>query len=168
MQNINRLKELFIPDGYNGSLTWKVDCKKYKAGDVVSAEGIKSRYKIIKVDGVAISLHRVLWLMLEGEIAQGKLIDHINGNSHDNRISNLRLCSHAENMRNRKCHSNNQTGLKGVYKEVTRGKVKPWRAQIRTKGKKINLGRFESAEDAHHAYLKASESLHGAFHRSSE
>lgn len=163
MQDINRLKELFIPNGEDGTLEWKVDYRRAKVGDLVSASAIKSPYKLLKIDGSTLSVHRILWLMLKGPIKSGDVLDHINGDTHDNRICNLRVCSHAENMRNRKVHSNNRSGLKGVYSDSSILRAKPWRAQIRVNGRKINLGRFDTANEAHDAYLKASQSLHGEF-----
>ena len=92
-------------------------------------------------------------------------VDHINGNSLDNRLSNLRICTHAENMRNRKMHKNNKCGMKGIYLDHSPGCANKYRAQIRVDGKKINLGRFSSKEDAYSAYKLAARKYHGEFAR---
>jgi hypothetical protein len=105
------------------------------------------------------SLHRRIMRCSEGAV-----VDHINGNGLDNRRANLRVCSQAENLRNRKIHSNNSCGLKGVYwDDSNRGGS--WRAQIRVNGKKINLGRFATSEAAHAAYCIAAGHYHGEFAR---
>lgn len=105
------------------------------------------------------SLHRLI-----AGCSSDQVVDHINCNGLDNRRSNLRVCSHSQNMQNRKIHSNNQSGFKGVYFDPA-AHCLPWRAQIRANGKKHNLGRFSSAVAAHQAYLKAAEKLHGEFAR---
>ncbi len=58
--------------------------------------------------------------------------DHINGNRLDNRKSNLRVCTHAENTRNIPMHKDNKIGYKGVQKHG-----KSWRARILVNGKQI-------------------------------
>jgi hypothetical protein len=103
------------------------------------------------------SLHRVLT-----RCPAGLMVDHINGDTLDNRPENLRICSHAENMRNRKIHKNNRSGFKGVYFAKDRNK---WRAQIRSAGKKFTLGYFSSPEAAHKEYVKAAAAHHGDFSR---
>ena len=105
------------------------------------------------------SLHRII-----SGCSSGQVVDHANGNGLDNRRSNLRVCSHTQNMQNRKMHSNNQSGFKGVYFDPEVQGL-PWRAQIRANGKKHHLGRFGSAIAAHQAYLKAAEKFHGEFGR---
>jgi DNA-binding CsgD family transcriptional regulator len=85
-------------------------------------------------------------------------VDHINNNGLDNRRCNLRLCTHAENMRNRKKHKNNSSGFKGVYPEGNR-----WSARITSNGVRHNLGVFETREEAHAAYVAGAQRLHGAF-----
>lgn len=86
--------------------------------------------------------------------------DHINGNGLDNRRSNLRICNHADNMKNRKIAKNNRSGLKGIWYSA---KHRGWRAQIRSNGVRYHLGCFSNAEDAHEAYWQAAKKLHGEF-----
>jgi hypothetical protein len=87
-------------------------------------------------------------------------IDHINGNGLDNRKSNLRYATRAQNRSN--SMSNNKNGFKGVTKKI--GRVsKPYCAQIRSNGKQYNLGYFKTPKEAHEAYKKAAIELHGEF-----
>jgi len=65
------------------------------------------------------------------------VVDHINGNRLDNRKDNLRICTNAENLRNRKRNVTNSCGYKGVYFAKGFHRNKPWRAEIVLDGKKI-------------------------------
>jgi hypothetical protein len=91
-----------------------------------------------------------------------KLTDHINGNPLDNRKSNLRDCSHAENMRNRGLHANNSSGFKGVSFHIKSNK---FQVNIRIGGKPIYLGLYTHVKDAARAYNKAALKYHGEFAR---
>lgn len=93
---------------------------------------------------------------------RGMKTDHINGNGLDNRRENLRICTHAENMRNSRPHSNNTSGFKGVAWNKRESK---WVAHIRLNRKRIHLGYFDTAEAAATAYEKAARELHGEFSR---
>lgn len=107
------------------------------------------------------SLHRVITGCPEDQV-----VDHVNGNGLDNRRVNLRICAQSENIRNRKIHKNNASGFKGVFLDRTSRCERPWRSRITVSGKRINLGRFSSPEEAHAAYCKASLEKHGDFARS--
>ena len=85
------------------------------------------------------------------------VVDHINGNTLDNRKENLRVCSVAQNNCNR-TNKRNSTGYKGVRKDGS--KEKPYTARIQHKRKVYLLGSFASPEEAHEAYLNAKRELH--------
>ena len=87
-------------------------------------------------------------------------VDHIDGNKLDCRRTNLRLCTHAGNMRNCRMRKNNTSGRKGVSWHRKSGK---WQAQIRVNGKLIHIGLFEFPDEAATAYDQAAMKLHGEF-----
>ena len=89
-----------------------------------------------------------------------KIVDHINGNTLDNRESNLRVCTHSDNCKNRKMHSNNKTGFKGV--SLKDGK---YVAQIQFKGNHKHLGLFDTAIEATIAYNEKAKTIFGQFAR---
>lgn len=93
----------------------------------------------------------------------GMEVDHKNGWSLDNRRSNLRIATHAENIKNQKLNKRNTIGLKGVSKSP--GCENRWYSRIVSDGVKYSLGSFGSAEDAYAAYVEASKRLHGEFGR---
>lgn len=90
----------------------------------------------------------------------GLVVDHINRDRLDNRRSNLRLCTRAENVVNAAKPKTNTSGFKGVTWDSIRGK---WKAQVYYRGKNVFLGRFDSATDAAIAYDKWASELHGSF-----
>ena len=90
----------------------------------------------------------------------GESVDHKNGDSLDNRRANLRTATRAQNMQNVGVTKANSSGYKGVNWNVATSK---WHARISLNGKRLHLGLFDSAEDAHAAYVAASQRLHGDF-----
>ncbi|TFZ81222.1 AP2 domain-containing protein [Candidatus Macondimonas diazotrophica] len=86
--------------------------------------------------------------------------DHIDMNGLNNRRSNLRACSNAENMRNRGAYANNTSGFKGV---IWQADMMKWRARIKVNGKLKHLGYYSTPPEAHAAYCRAAIELHGEF-----
>lgn len=74
-------------------------------------------YKTMRVGRVVKKVHRVVWEAANGPIPDGMQIDHINGNSFDNRLENLRLVTNRENSCNRGMRGDNQSGVTGVSRK---------------------------------------------------
>lgn len=93
-------------------------------------------------------------------------IDHVNGIRFDNQKSNLRSCTHSQNLMNAKKHKGNKSS---IYKGVSRtGRQKHWRAYIDINKKRFQLGWFNTEEEAAHAYnIKALE-IFGDFSKLNE
>lgn len=115
------------------------------------------RHVIVNGQRTTQSLHRFLL-----NDPEGLQVDHVNGDGLDNRRENIRLCSHAENGRNRKPQSGGSSAFNGVYWHKLACK---WVAQINVAGKRYSLGLFQKEEDAAKAYDAAAINLFGAFAR---
>jgi hypothetical protein len=85
-------------------------------------------------------LHRVIAGRRRGD---GLVVDHINRNKLDNRRSNLRSCTQAENMANTDAHRDAVSRHKGVY--PFRGR---WQASYMVNGKRCHVGTFSHERDA--------------------
>lgn len=90
----------------------------------------------------------------------GKYVDHRNGNTFDNRRSNLRVCTNSQNLMNRGAPKNNTSGFKGVSFNKYTGK---WVANIVKNYRQIHLGYYKDKKNAAKAYNKAAFKLFGKF-----
>lgn len=107
-----------------------------------------------------------IWLHKEVlGVGRGVIVDHINGNTLDCRKANLRIATATENSCNTSIRKNNKCGFKGVYEYRPKDwtPTKKWKAQIKYKGLVRGLGYFMTPEEAHEAYKKAADELHGEF-----
>lgn len=105
-------------------------------------------YLILKIKGKQYKAHRMAWLYVYGEVPSGN-IDHINRVRSDNRISNLRCISQADNCRNMTVSKNNETGYKGVHLDSTKGLKARYATKVNGK-----TFRFYSAKEASEYRLK--------------
>jgi hypothetical protein len=119
----------------------------------------KDGYIRIRLYGKEYRAHRIVWEMHNGEIPKGILIDHINRIKTDNRIENLRLATHTQNLQNQP----GRRGVSGLPKGVQLTSSNKFRAKIRINGLSTHLGTFNTAEEAGEAYTKKSIELHGEF-----
>jgi hypothetical protein len=114
-------------------------------------------YVVIAIGGGIYGLHRLLWLHVHGEWP-AKVMDHINGNRTDNRISNLRKVTRSQNNMNSALRKDSTSGIKGVSWHSQANK---WRATIQSHKQQKHLGLFATIEDATKAYRAAAAALFG-------
>lgn len=153
-----RLREVVVYDHETG-LFWpkktRPGIRKWQPLGHVESNG----YRRIMIDGHRRLAHRLVWLYVTGEWPASDL-DHRNGRPDDNRFENLRLATRKQNSANTRPRGS--SGLKGAVFNRFRGH---WQSYITINGKSKWLGRFDTAEDAHAAYMRAAIELHGDFVR---
>jgi hypothetical protein len=161
-----RVRELLKYNPKTGIFTWRVARKGRpygyipagtRAGSVWQGNG----YRYIMLDGASYPETRLAFLLMVGCWPRHGL-DHENRDRADNRWANLDVASRRQNQGNQGAHSNNRLGVKGVCYEASRKKYK---ATIEMRGKSVNLGRFDTVEEAQAAYAAAAEKYFGKFAR---
>jgi len=144
----------------DGRIYWRHSGKEIGRIWSYTRKGRETSYKVCWINGRSYFVHRLIFLISRGYLPAQ--IDHVNGDTLDNRICNLRAASNAQNQRNKGAMPKNQIGLKGVsYKKD----MQRYRAQISANGKGYHLGYFSTPSQAHAAYKQAAKRLHGAFAR---
>jgi len=161
LPSLQRVQELLHYDPESGKLYWKQAVTRWiKPGDEAGTYG---RYAVdVTLDKIKYRTHRIIWLMMTGSDPADLLIDHADGNPHNNKLANLRIATSRQNQCNQKVRKDNTSGLKGVSWDSKRRK---WQAGIQVNGKRIALGRFNTKEKAYAAYCEAARRLHGDFAR---
>ena len=147
-----RLLQLFTYDSLTGALCWRG----------TGVEIVKTNnhgYRWVHVDAHSILVHRAIWRMHTGEWP-ASMIDHVDGCKTNNAWENLRLADHSLNAQNVfQPMTTNKSGLRGVFVDPRRT-ARPFRSAIETNGIKRSLGSFETAEEAHAAYMAAKREDH--------
>ena len=151
---------------YNSDNTWTIICcngEKVTIDDsdkhIINGKRIyvDRGYAGMKIGGKRKALHAII--MPPGE---GLVTDHINGDKMDNRKTNLRICTRADNRHNSKIHKNNTTGCPGItiirdsgkyVATITRFKIRHY------------LGGFDSKDEAIKAYRDKEKELNNGFIR---
>lgn len=155
----NYLKTILSYCPETGVFTWLVTRRshagKVKPGAIATNVSVHG-YARIGIDGKRYPAHRLAWLYMYGKWPANQ-IDHINRNRLDNRITNLREATSAENLQNLSLNVKNKSGVKGVSWDKERSK---WFAKITHKYKQIPLGRFDNIKDAENAYAEAKQRFH--------
>lgn len=159
-----RLRLLLDYDPLTGIFRWRSDsyeegAKSHRGGDVAGVADDKG-YLRISLGRSRFMAHRLAWFYMRGEWPADQ-VDHRNLNKADNSWGNLRAATNGQNKANSPRYRNNSSGFKGVYlRENGR-----FRAAMSIDGKLLNLGTFDTAEEAHRAYARAAVKHYGEFAR---
>jgi len=92
-----------------------------------------------------LQIHRLVALAFIENPENKEYVDHIDNNQSDNSVENLRWATRQENNRNTRIPSTNTSGVKGVHWEKL---CQKWRSSIKIDGISINLGRYNTIEEA--------------------
>tara|TARA_R110002020_G_scaffold453680_1_gene668701 strand:+ start:407 stop:868 length:462 start_codon:yes stop_codon:yes gene_type:complete len=119
----------------------------------VCCNNFKKKYKSVKINYKDYGLHRLVYKYHNPNwdiynTSPNNFIDHIDRDTNNNKIENLRIATARQNCFNR--------GAKGY---TYRKKVNKYEASIKINGKSIYLGRYNTKEEAHNKYLEALNSL---------
>lgn len=152
----DELKANVTYDPETGIFRW-VQSKPGRRDTVGAVLGPRG-YVQVCISGKRYYAHRLAWLYVHG-VWPENLVDHVNQNTADNRIANLREATIKENLQNRGKNANNTSGHLGVSWRKDCGR---WVATLMVGRKSYHLGHFEHLEDAVSA-RKAAEQLHHPF-----
>lgn len=149
-----RLRELLDYDSQTGMFRWVTrPSGRAKSGWFAGSLHGQTGYRKITIDGASYRAHRLAWLYVHGKWPK-RYIDHINREPSDNRIANLRDVSGRLNSQN--------NGKLGVERRERSGRVR-WRARITHFGRLVNVGTFDTKEEAEAALLEAKTLMHPGF-----
>lgn len=102
-------------------------------------------YLRVRVNYRLYLVSRIIWEMHNGPIPEGYEIDHIDHNTLNNDITNLRMVSHYENTLNAPMRKDNKSGYVGVIWHKASSK---WMAYVQVNKKRKHLGLFDSIDEA--------------------
>ena len=159
-------------DVFSGNMVWKERCVSFFSDGAQSAHHNcmawngkfsgkpaftrrQNGYGCASILGIRLAAHRVVWAIAHGSWPEMD-IDHMDGNIGNNAISNLRLVTHGQNMRNAGIRVDNKAGQAGVCWHKAKQK---WHARITQDGVTKSLGYHLCIEDAKLARLRAQTAL---------
>lgn len=144
---------------------------KVKKGDVAGIYKQKKRnpdrgYYMIYVDGISKAAHRIIWEIFNYSLTPSQQIDHINGITTDNRITNLRVVDNQTNCFNQTKRITNKSGVTGVHLTNNgNGRiywVASWMHNGKRKGRMFSVSKYGNEvafKSALHAREEAMEQL---------
>jgi hypothetical protein len=145
----------------SGEFRWAVRRRGVQFGAVAGRVSKSHGYRDIGFMGEQHRAHRLAFMYMLGRWPVGD-VDHIDGDKANNSWANLRECTRSQNCLNVDPKALNVSGFVGVSWDAERGK---WLAQIRISGKKRNLGRYATLDEAREAWTSAAENDNPEFRR---
>ena len=138
------VRDVLDYDPESGVFLWRGGRGNRARIGTVAGRAAPGRHRQISIKGQRYQAHHLAWLLVHGSWPT-QLVDHANGNPDDNRICNIRQCTHSLNAANSRPRSDSQTGVKGVAKSNT---CERFEAYIRVGGQRRYLGLYKTVEEA--------------------
>jgi hypothetical protein len=152
---ISLFKEYF---SYNsGKLYWKIDSGTRGRKGTLAGKQRLDGYFDVGLKGKYYLVHRIIYALHHGSLP--KIVDHVNRIPFDNRIENLRASDYNKNIWNSGISSANSTGVKGV--RLT--KNDKYEARLAVNNKTIQVGTFETLQEAEDALCRIRQKEHGEY-----
>ena len=144
----------------DGCLLWK--SMPSKRNDLIGMEAgtLDGNRRQITIFGKHYKTHRIIYLMFHGYMPLE--VDHIDNNSLNNRIENLRKANRSEQSCNTRLRKTSKTGIKGVSWDTSR---KKWVVVVNKNKKTVYRQRFDNLELAELVATEARNKYHSSFVR---
>ena len=153
------LQEYFDYKPESGDVYWKISpSRTVKAGSLVGHKSTVG-YIVVGLNNKSYLLHRLIWVLHYGQDPGQYVIDHIDNDPTNNKISNLSVVTDKGNARNRRISKANTSGVQGVSYHKGRNK---WHASITKQGQHLHLGSFDNLKEAAAARKQAEIKLYSA------
>ena len=159
-------EEWKVIDGYNNnySISNKGNVKNNNTDKILKPRlGRHGYYRLnlrLNKKQKTVEIHRLVAMAFIPNPDNKSCVDHINNNTLDNNVNNLRWATAKENQYNQKLSKANKCGVKGVCYNK---RDKKWRASITVDGIKIHIGSFDTMEEAKQARIKRANEAFGVF-----
>lgn len=166
------LDSLFSYDPYTGALVHKTRAANcVQIGDIAGSRHEDASglcYVRLSIKRKRHMAHRIIYAMLGIQIPSGMVIDHIDGNGENNRLSNLRTVSHVGNCHNMHItRSRNKEKKIGVLRKTRKDGSCRWVSKITIpnpsgtgSGKIVHLGTYDTEKEADESYRVAKAKFH--------
>lgn len=145
-------------------LRWKVGGRKIKVDLEAGGLNGMTGYYSVMINGKRYRSHRIIALLHNLNI-KNKVVDHIDRDRSNNKISNLRVVSQQENCNNSSLSSNNTSGVQGVHFEEKLSRwVTTWYENKKQKVKRFPVSKYESSEVAFQAAVIYRQQMISSYH----
>ncbi len=148
--------DMLAYDPSTGLLTWNLSRGSAAKGSIAGC--FNGRYCVLKINRILYYVHRVAWFIHFKTQPVG-LLDHIDGNTQNNRIDNLRIANDFQNQQNVSVKCDSRSFMKNVG--ITR--FGTYRVRVSVAGKRIPVGIFDSVHEAREAAIVFRNKNHGEF-----
>ncbi len=166
MESLMRNRFFMIKEFENYGINIYGQVKNYTTGRILKSQMNNRGYYVIdlyiKSKRTHKLIHQLLAELFIPNPSNKQYIDHIDRNSANNKLSNLRWCTISENNQNMSKRSDNKSGITGVtFCNI----YKKWHVRIHINGNKKHIGYFRDKEEATHARNEAEILYFGEFRR---